>query len=222
MSESKRILLLGAGGHCKSILDSLMREGKYEDIGLIDKITRAPYIVQEFKATRGVLYLGDDNDLNRLFTEGYTDAFVSMGSIGDSSLRARLYTLIKNIGFRVPNIVDASAEVSPYALLGEGVYIGRKAVVNADTKIGDCAIINTAAVVEHECSIGDFVHIAPGSIVCGNVTIGFGTHIGAGSIIRQGAHIGCDTMIGMGSVVLDDIGNCMTAYGNPCKEVHNG
>jgi sugar O-acyltransferase (sialic acid O-acetyltransferase NeuD family) len=222
MPESKKILLLGAGGHCKSVLDSLLQSEEYESIGLIDKITKASYIVREFKASRGVRYLGDDNDLPRLFTEGYTDAFVALGSIGDSSLRNKLYAIIRNIGFQVPNIVDSSAAVSPYATLGEGVYIGKNAVVNSDSIIGNCAIINTSAVVEHECSVGDFVHVAPGSIVCGNVTIGWGTHIGAGSVIRQGVRIGSETMIGMGSIVLKDIGDYRTAYGNPCKEVQNG
>jgi acetyltransferase-like isoleucine patch superfamily enzyme len=74
-------------------------------------------------------------------------------------------------------------------------------------------------VIEHECNIGEFVHVASGSILSGNVTVGAGTHIGAGSIIRQGICIGEGSMIGIGSVVVKNIGDYVTAYGNPCREV---
>jgi len=217
MPEIRKILLLGAGGHCKSVLDSIISSYCYDSIGIIDKIL--PSIEDENSNIMGIPIIGEDNDLTRLYSEGFTEAFITVGSIGDVSLRKKLYITIKQIGFHIPNIVDSSSIVSSFAVLGEGIYIGKNAVVNADAKIGNCAIINTSAVIEHECRIGDFVHIAPGSILSGNVWIDEGTHIGAGSVIKQGLHIGADTMIGIGSVVLKDIKSKVTAYGNPCKEV---
>lgn len=216
MQQSKKIILLGVGGHCLSVLDSLKGLSSYDEVGLIDK--SYPSSNKE-TSLMGIPVIGDDSDLERLFQEGYTDAFISIGSIGSTILRKRLFERLKKIGFTLPNIIDKDSTVSPYTVLGEGIYIGKKAVVNTDAKIGNGAIINTAAVLEHQCVIGDYVHLAPGSIICGNVTIEEGTHIGAGSVVRQGLHIGADTMIGMGSIVLKDIKSHVTAYGNPCKEV---
>jgi len=219
MRENKKILLLGAGGHCKSVLDSLITLCSYEQIGIVAKSEKPSLTGDESGDYMGALIVGDDTKLSSLFSEGYTDAFIAVGSIGDTTIRRKLYYAIKKIGFHIPNIIDSTCILSPFASLGEGIYIGKGAIVNTHSRIGNCAIINTSAVIEHECNLGDFVHVAPGSIVSGNVHIETGTHIGAGSVIKQGIHIGSDTMIGMGSIVLNDIGSKVIAYGNPCKEV---
>lgn len=242
MPEAKKILLLGAGGHCLSVLDSLLSSCNYEKIGIVDREYAKFKDNKELKESSlnicestskeiqfvnpklnntimGIPIVGSDENLEELFKEGYTDAFITVGSIGDISVRRKLYQLIKRIGFHIPNVIDKTSVVSIFATYGEGIFIGKNAVVNAYAKIGNCAIINTASVVEHECNIEEFVHIAPGSILSGNVHVAANTHIGAGTIIKQGLQIGSDSMIGMGSVVLKNIGNKVTAYGSPCKEV---
>lgn len=222
MSEAKKILLIGAGGHCLSVLDSLLSSYNYIDIGIIDKnydMLETSSIIKKPCTIMDVPIVGNDNDLNKLYEEGYTDAFITVGSVGNVTIRKKLYQLVKSIGYHIPNIIDKTGIVSPHAICGEGIYVGKRAVVNANTQIGNCTIINTASVIEHECVVGDFVHVAPGSMVCGNVHIGSETHIGAGSVIKQGIRIGKETMIGVGSVVVKNIGSNVTAYGNPCKEV---
>lgn len=220
MARNNGILLLGAGGHCLSVLDSLVSLNIYEKIGLVVKdrnnLEEASAITDRFK---GIHIAGTDEDLPALFAEGYADAFITVGSIGNPLIRQKLYRKIKQIGFHIPNIIDKTAVVSPDVRLGEGIFVGKKAVVNTGSNIGNCVIINTMALIEHECSVEDFVHVAPGCILCGGVRVGENTHIGAGSIIKQGLTIGSDTMIGMGSVVVSPVGSHATAYGNPCKEV---
>lgn len=217
--SKKKILLLGTGGHCLSVLDSLITLSSYDAIGLIDKKINATPTSQEPRKIMGIPILGDDSDLEGLFAAGYSEAFITVGSIGDVSLRKKIYMTIKQIGFHVPNIIDKSSVLSSFAILGDGIYVGKNSIINAGTRIGDCAIINTSSVIEHECSIGDFVHISPRSTLCGGVMVETGTHIGAGSVVKQNVHIGEDTMVGMGSVVLNDIDSRVVAFGNPCKEV---
>lgn len=222
MSEAKKILLIGGGGHCISVLDSLLSSYNYEEIGIVDKrptMMGTSDKVPKQHTIMGVPVVGNDDDLNKLYADGYTHAFITVGSVGDVTIRIKLYELVKSIGFYIPNIIDKTGIVSQRAICGEGIFVGKKAVVNANTQIGNCAIINTSSVIEHECLIGDFTHVAPGSIVCGNVHIGSETHIGAGSVIKQGIQIGKETMIGAGSIVVKDIGSFVTAFGNPCKEV---
>lgn len=222
MSEAKKILLIGAGGHCLSVLDSLLSSYNYKDIGIVDKNKDKVETSNKIKKLCTIMdipIVGSDDDLNKLYEDGYTDAFITVGSVGDVTIRRKLYELVKNIGYHIPNIIDKTGIVSSHAICGEGIFVGKRAVVNANTQIGNCAIINTASVIEHECVVGDFVHVAPGSIVCGNVHIGSETHIGAGCVVKQGIEIGKETMIGAGSVVVKNIGSYVTAYGNPCKEV---
>jgi sugar O-acyltransferase (sialic acid O-acetyltransferase NeuD family) len=221
MSGDKKILLLGAGEHCTSVLDSLLSTGDYDEVGIIDKVLQKGEFKKDEDMEQYVLsvpIIGNDNDLEELFDKGYKDAFITVGSVGDVSIRKALYKKAMDIGYRFPNIIDKTSIISPYATMGEGVYVGKNAVINTNARIGNFAIINTSSVIEHNCVISDFVHVAPGSILCGNVFVGEDTHIGSGVKIKQGIQIGSGSMIGMGSVVIKNIGNHVTAYGNPCRE----
>ena len=206
----KNLLLIGGGGHCGSVLDSILSQNGFSRLGIIDT-TDAPVL--------GVPVVGSDDDLPRLLREGWTDAFVTVGSTGDVALRRRLYEMIRRLGFRIPAIVDGAAVIARNVTLGEGCYVGKKAVVNTGAVLGRCAIVNTGAIVEHDCLIGDFVHISPGAVLCGQVTVGDDSHIGAGAVVRQQIQIGARALVGAGSVVVGNVPDHVTAYGNPCKVI---
>jgi sugar O-acyltransferase (sialic acid O-acetyltransferase NeuD family) len=210
---NKKLLLIGGGGHCKSVLDSILQSNEYSEIGIIDKNEN------DEGSILGIPIIGCDNDLSKLYHDGYHYAFVTVGSIGKPSLRIKLYKMLEAIGFEIPNIIDLTAIISNQVKLEKGIFIGKNVVVNVGTYIKDGSIINTGSTIEHDCIINQFCHIAPGSVLCGEVEIGENTHVGAGSVIRQQIKIGSNTIIGMGSVVLKDIKGNVVAYGNPCKEV---
>lgn len=211
----KKILLIGGGGHCKSVLDSLLDLNEYAEIGIVDNANTVGGQIL------GVPVVGADEDLPELFRQGYQYAFVAIGSIGNPVQRIKLNGLLEEIGFISPQIIDPSAIVSPYAVLETGVFVGKRAVINAGATIGKCAIINTGAIVEHDCRIGDYVHISPGAVLSGGVSVSRHSHIGSNATVRQQISIGSDVIIGVGSVVVKDIPAHTTAYGNPCKGVDN-
>jgi sugar O-acyltransferase (sialic acid O-acetyltransferase NeuD family) len=213
MGNDRKILLLGAGGHCLSVLDSLMTSCEFQTIGIVDR----EKLENGINNIMGIPILGGDEDLPKLFQEGFTDAFITVGSVGNTDIRRKLYLKVKEIGFHIPNIIDKTSIISDWTTLGEGIFVGKNVVINANSEIGNLAIINTSSTIEHECRIGDYVHIAPGDVVCGNVQIEHDAHIGAGSVIRQGIHIGAGTVIGCGSVVVKDLAANVKAYGNPCR-----
>lgn len=206
----KKILLIGGGGHCHSVLDSLLALDVYDEIGIIDSIANS---------VLGIHVVGTDDDIPRLMSEGWIDAFITVGSVGNTKLRRKLYKKVKGIGLNVPTIIDPTAVIARGAELSEGVYVGKRAVINTGSRIGSCAIINTGAIIEHDCVIGDFSHVSPGATVCGQVCIGNDSHVGAGSVVRQQIHIGNDVLIGAGSVVVKAIPDNVNAYGSPCKVV---
>lgn len=212
---SRRILLIGDGGHCKAVLDSLFELGQYSEIGIVGKREQINHLVL------GVPVIACDDDLPKLLQEGFTDAFVAVGSIGDPQLRIRLYQHLDSIGFAIPNIIDPSARVSQFAELAQGIFIGKHASINANAKIGRGAIINTGAIIEHDCLIGEFVHISPGAVLGGGVKIGNHSHIGLNATIKQQIQIGSGVIVGMGSVVTKDFGDAVLAYGNPCRKVRD-
>ena len=207
---TKKLLVIGGGGHCKSVLDCVLSLGVYDDVGIVDK---------KNVEILGVSVVGSDQDLVSLFQKGWTDAFITVGSVGNTAARRCLYSIIRKIGFHVPAIVDKTVAMAGGIQIGDGCFIGKKAVVNTGASLGCCAIINTGAIIEHDCSVGDFSHISPGTVLCGQVRIGNDTHVGAGSVIRQQISVGNNVMIGAGSVVVKDISDGKTAYGNPCRIV---
>lgn len=85
----------------------------------------------------------------------------------------------------LPNIVDPSAVIADDAVMGEGIFVGKRAVVNAAAHIGDLCIINTGAIVEHDCDVGNYSHISVGSVLCGGVRVGQRTLIGANATVIQ-------------------------------------
>lgn len=213
MTINRKILLLGGGGHCKSVLDSLARKNLYTEVGIIDMKENIG------KSILGISIIGCDDDLLKLYKEGYTYAFVTLGSVGNPNTRVKLFRKLKHIGFQIPNIIDSTAIISEHVVLAEGIYIGKNVVVNVGSYIAKGAIINTGSTIEHDCIIGEFSHISPGSVLCGEVQIGANTHVGAKSVVKQQVKIGAKTLIGMGSVVLKNVSENVVAYGNPCKEV---
>lgn len=210
--SDRGILLVGGGGHCQSVLDSLLTIHSTEEIGIVDI---------DDHSVCGAPWVGTDQDLPQLFRKGWRRAVVTLGSVGDSSKRMTVFKKLREIGFVLPSIVDASAVVSRYAMIGQGVFVGKKACVNAAAFVGDGAILNSGSIVEHDAVLGQFVHISPGAVLCGAVQVGDFTHVGANATVIQGVRIGSSVMVGAGSVVLRDIASYAVAYGNPCREVNN-
>lgn len=207
---NKRLLLIGGGGHCHSVIDSVSALQIYDEIGIIDNVNN-PYL--------NIPVIGTDKDIPRLFKEGWSNAFITVGSVGNAKIRRRLYRIVKDIGLTVPTIIDLTAVIANGVAVGEGSFVGKRAVINAGSLIGACTIINTGAIIEHDCGIGAFSHISSGAILCGQVCVGHDSHIGAGTTVRQQIKIGNNSLVGAGSVVVKDISSNVKAYGNPCKEV---
>ena len=202
----KKLLLIGGGGHCLSVIDSI-DQSLYSEISITD-----PYITPGTKI-QGITVVGSDEMIESMYNKGYHYAFITIGSIGDTSLRRKLYKKLQDINFKFVNIIDSSATLSSNIILGEGIFIGKNVIINSDSLISNQSIINSGAIIEHECNIGEFAHIAPGSVVLGNCIIGNNVHIGANSTILQGVHIGNGAIIGMGSTVLHDVSEGIKKYG---------
>lgn len=207
----KKILLIGGGGNCKQVIDCILNMNQYSDLGIVEKDAEI------FTEYADITVVGSDKDLPMLLEDGWTEAFISLGSVGNTDTRRKLFDMAKNIGYTMPVIVDPSAIISRGVEIGEGSWIQKGAIIDADVKIGKGVIVNKGVIISHDCEIGDFVHLSPGSIALGSVKIGNDTHIGAGTTVRQQITIGNNVMIGMGSVVVKDIPSGYQAFGNPCE-----
>lgn len=207
----EEIILLGYGGHARSVADSIENTGKYCIIGYTDSKPTAEKCRYP--------YLGDDSVLEELFVKGINNAFITVGYMGRNIIRDMLYTKLVNGGYHVPTIIDASAVIAGDVKIGEGTYVGKNCVVNSGADLGKMCIINTGAVIEHSDVIGEFTHIAVGATLCGDVHVGKHCFVGANATLIQGISVGDGTIVGAGAVVVKDIEANCTAVGVPAEKI---
>lgn len=199
MRENDKLVLIGGGGHCKAVLDAVIRSKYFSEVVITDHSIPA--------GTRilGCQVAGNDEILPELFEEGFKNAFIAIGSIQSTDKRRDIFLKAEKIGFHFPTIIDPSAVIACSTSISSGVFIGKNVVVNADAVIEKMTIINTGAVIEHDCRIGEFTHVAVGAVVCGGVDVGKDVFVGANATVLQGVRIGMKSIIGAGSTILTDV-----------------
>lgn len=206
-----KIVLIGAGGHCKVIIDIIKSANSFDIVGITDENKLCDEVVS------GIKIIGNDNILSNLYNDGVKNAFICIGALNNPSLRTKLYSKVKKIGFNVPSLVSPNACVSECAVIGDGTCVMPGAIINSGAIIKENCIINSSSVVEHECLIEENTHISPNACVCGNVHIGSNCHIGAGSTVIQGINIGNNVTVGAGAVVIRDVADNVITAGVPAK-----
>jgi sugar O-acyltransferase (sialic acid O-acetyltransferase NeuD family) len=205
--KDNEVTLIGYSGH-SYVVNSIFSSIGKKVVAYCDNTEKPnnPFLLE---------YLGSESKSDVIKLLKNRSFFIS---IGDNSLRKKIFEqLAKNSIFPI-NAVHVSSVVCPTAKIAQfGVMISAGVVINAFATIGNAVVCNTGCIVEHECIIGDFVHIAPGSILCGNVTIGENSFIGAGAVVKQGITIGKNVIVGAGAVVLKNIPDNAIVFGNPAR-----
>jgi UDP-perosamine 4-acetyltransferase len=208
--DKEKVVVIGAGGHCRAVLDILLDDERYEAAGLVDTV--------DFDSYQGVPVIGDDRILPSVIAKGIHKAFIA---IGDNHIRGKIYDEMKAMGFTFMNVISPNAYISPRTVLGSGIVVMHGAIIHTGCKIGDGVIVNTNASIDHDCSIGDFSHVAPSAALCGQVTVGNRAFIGAGAHVIENIRIGNQCVIGAGSVVIRNLGEGVKAVGIPAKPIHS-
>lgn len=188
-----KLLLIGGGGHCRSLIDVIEAEGKFEIGGILD----IPERIGE--KVLGYTIIGSNNDLEKLFGT-FTHALIAFGQIKSPDSRIAMYERLKGIGYTLPTIVSPRAYVSRHARIGEGNVILHDALINANAAVGDNCIINTKALIEHDCVIKSHCHVSTGAILNGGCTLKAGSFFGSNAVSKEAVTIEERSFIKAGSV----------------------
>ena len=203
----KELIIIGAGGYAKSVLDSVDYMN-FEMVGFLDDIKPKGFIHQ------GYPVLGDS-------IESIEDRnnYVYFVAIGNNAKRKTWFDKLKDYNLSLINVIDKSALVSSHATLGEGCFIGKLAILNHGSSVGDNCVINTRALIEHGCRIDNHVNISTNATLNGDVICEDGSFVGSGTVINGQLTIGKWALVGSGAVVIRDVKEKTTVVGCPAKEI---
>ncbi|MDQ6423266.1 acetyltransferase [Paenibacillus sp. LHD-117] len=210
---SNRIILFGAGGHAKTVIDTIEKQGIYEIIGLLDGGKPAGEIVFGYEV------LGDESWLE----DRANRADGAIVAIGDNWKRGLVAQTIRRIRPGLPFVtaIHPSAVIARGARIGAGSVVMAGSVISCDVEIGDHTVLYPLASVDHDSKIGSFVSFAPKGTTGGNVTIGEYTAVAIGATIIHGVTIGEHSVIGAGSTLIRDIGSHTVAFGTPARPIRS-
>lgn len=202
----KDLILIGGGGHCKSVLEVAESAG-YNILGVLDM---PEDVGKEILSTK---VIGTDDDIPAFVDKA--EFVITVGFIKNPSTRIKLYNKVKEVGGKLATIIASTAYVSKYATIGDGTVVLHQAFVNAGAKVGNNVILNTATNIEHDAVIGDHCHISTGTMVNGDCKVGERCFIGSQSVLANGICIGDDIIVGAGSLVRKSISEKGIYSGNP-------
>ncbi len=205
MSSAIPVVIYGAGGHGKVVLDALERAGR-----------RVAGFLDDDPQRVGGVFCGHPvfGELGRVEDSESVEVVVA---IGDALDRHKLTVGLEGRGYALATVVHPSAVVAPDVVVGPGTMVLAGAIINPGARVGQSVIINTGALVDHDCVIGDYAHIAPGVRLAGNVSVGERALVGLGATVVPGTQIGAGAMVGAGAVVISDVADGQTVTGVPAK-----
>lgn len=201
---SKKIIIIGAGGHAAELRDYIAYANRTTGTGL---------------QVEGFL----DDDPKAYEAYDYAEPF--LGSIRDHVVRRDVEYLmgIANIKYRRPiierfekegavfaSLIHPTVLLSPSAKLGRGVIISHNASVGPKVVIGDHNIINSRCTIGHDTVIGSYNFISPQVSLSGHTSVGDENMIGVNSCTIPGITIGSNNVIAAGTVMYKPVGDGQT------------
>jgi len=202
----KPLVLVGGGGHCKSVIEAAESAG-YSILGVLDMPEE---IGKQILSTK---VIGTDDDIPAFVDKA--EFVITVGFIKDSAIRVKLYNKVKEAGGKLATVIASTARVSKYAEIGEGTVVLHQAFVNADAKVGCNVILNNFVNIEHDAVIGDQCHISTGAMVNGECKVGNNCFIGSQSVLANCITVCDDIIVGAGSFVRKSITEKGIYSGNP-------
>lgn len=203
----KNLIIIGASGHGKVLLDIAILSG-YSVLGFLDDN-------EELVEVGGYPVLGKVEQASYC-AKIYGESIEFILGIGSNSIRKQL-----DEKYNLPwaTLIHPKAIIGREVEIGKGTVVMANAVINPSAVIGKHCIINTGCIIEHDNQLGDFVHVSPGAILAGTVTVGEESHIGAGAVVKNNMTIGKQVTVGVGAAVVKNITEPGTYVGIPAKRI---
>lgn len=189
--SSKRLIILGAGGHGKCVAEAAIAMDIWGGICFLDDCW--PEIPQLLNGS----LLGRTDHLGQI-AQQHDQVIVA---IGNNTLRQQLQNKLIKEGYSIATVIHPSAVVSPTAVIDAGSVVLALAVLGSHASIGQGCIVNVHTTVDHDVKISDFAHLGIGVRLCAGSTIGPSAWLQAGCITIYQAQVAKDQIVSVGTIV---------------------
>jgi sugar O-acyltransferase (sialic acid O-acetyltransferase NeuD family) len=174
-----RLLVIGAGGHGRSVAEAANLSGLFAVVGFLDDSMPAGEMALGLPVLGTVASLAKHRNV-------CDQAIVAIGS---NSVQDNLSPQLAEAGISLATVVHPRAFVSPSGVVGHGTAIMASAIVGTEARLGVGAIVNCATVVDHHATVRDFGHLGVNASTSGGSVLGRGAWMGAGSALGYGVKI---------------------------------
>lgn len=207
------MLIVGAKGFAKEVLEVVYRDYSSEEIVFYDDISDdlPVMLYNKFKILRSL------EEVKAYYLD---KPFNFVIGIGNPQLRRMLYEKFIAVGGVFKSVVSSTVFIGSFGnVIGDGSNLMLNAILTNDIVIGKGVIVNQLTSVGHDVIIEDFVELCPNVCISGNCVIGENTFIGTGAIVLPKVKVGKNVVIGAGAVVSKDLPDNCVAVGVPAKVI---
>ena len=200
-----RSLILGFGGHGRSVADAIRAQGDAV-VGFLDDSRPADELVAGVPALGPLCLAWDAKTLQCLEGASSPDWFVV--AIGNPALRHRWQQVLEAAGAPLGVVVHPCACVSPSAQLASGSVVLACAVVNADARLEHGVLVNSGAVIDHDAICGAYSQLGVNAAMAGGSRLGPLASLAAGEVLGRGEHRFAELELAPGAADLSEGVSC--------------
>ncbi|MEB6677094.1 PglD-related sugar-binding protein [Acinetobacter haemolyticus] len=175
MLKQDVLLILGAGGHGRSVAEAALLSGQWRSIIFADDSWPQRTEVAGFPIVANI---------DKIPTLISTTT-AAIPAVGNNQVRQAWFQKLKDLGIPIATIIHPSAIIGSRAMLGEGVCILAGCIVGIDVRVEDGVIVNITSAIDHDCIIGMFSHLSVGVKITGNKEVAPFTFLAAGSVLAH-------------------------------------
>ncbi|EJL72841.1 acetyltransferase [Variovorax sp. Varisp85] len=187
----KRLLIIGTGGHGRSVAEAVLLRRDYALTAFLDDAAVPSQRLWDWPVWGTTAILGT--------CRGQVDAVVV--AIGNNASREALHQRVQAEGLALATVIHPAATVSPRATVGQGSAVMAGAIVGTGAQLGEGVIVNCGAVIDHDCTVEPFAHLGVNAGMAGGSLLGRRAWMPVGAALAYGARVASDRTLHPGEVV---------------------
>lgn len=207
----EKLLIVGAGGLGKEVVDLILNLDRFEIAGFLDD--------DPYKKNTMINQIPVMGDLGQLDKHRAIKHLII--AIANPAIKKRIAHIAGKIGFQFPNLIHPSVVFGSSVSLGQGNIICAGSIVSTEVCLQSFITINPQCGIGHESTLHSYSTLYWGVHLGGNTIIGESCELGTHSCVLQGLQLADNVVLGAGAVTVKNIKEPATYVGIPARKINS-